>query len=133
VTPSNERLLAHIRSIRDKIFIAIRQLEELGVGPKDVPAEDFDAVGEAIGLLEGMDQAYRQGDELPDQVAEKMDRELQKTELIARHHVGHMIAHVARTRGVSAKGDAGVASVRCPCGSGKAFSECCGSGAVPAG
>ncbi len=118
MTPSNERLLAHIRSIRENIFTAIRQLEELGVGPKDVPAEDFAAVGEAIGLLEGMDQAYRQGDELPEAIAEKMDRELEKTELVAQHHIGRMIEHVARTRGVSAKGD--LAGVRCPCGSGKA-------------
>jgi hypothetical protein len=40
VTPPNERLPQHIRSIREKIFTAIRELEELGVGPKDVPAEE---------------------------------------------------------------------------------------------
>lgn len=54
MTPVNERLLAKIHFIRERIFSAVRELEGLGVGPKDVPTEDFNAVGEAIGLLEGM-------------------------------------------------------------------------------
>ncbi len=103
------------------------------MGSKDVAPEDFNAVGEAIGLLEGMAEAYRQGDELPDLVAAQLEQELLKTEVIAQHHVGRMIAHVARARSVSAKGDANVAGVRCPCGSGKTFPECCGNGTAPAG
>lgn len=130
VTPANKRLLAKIRSIREKIHTAIRQLEELGIGPKDVPSENFDAVAEAIGLLERMNDAYIYGETLPDAVAKKMLQQLDQTDLIARHHVGRMIAHVARTKGASAKGAAGI---RCPCESGKPFVQCCGSDTSPAG
>lgn len=112
MTPTNERLLAKIHSIREKIFSAVRELEDLGVDPKDVAPEDFNAAGEAIGLLKDMAQAYRQGDELPELVAAQMEQEILKTELLAQHHVGRMIAHVARARGVSAIGYRGVTGGR---------------------
>jgi len=122
VTPANEELVAKITSVREKIHTAVRKLEALGVGPRDVPAENFDRVAEAIGLLERMNHLYDLGKTLPDDVAQTMSQELDKTEFIARQHIGRMIHHVARASGTET-----VASLRCRCGSGRTFSECCGS------